>query len=221
MEILQYVIGLLQNPSGALAGWIATMGAWAYAPVFLIVFIETGVVVMPFLPGDSLLFAAGVLTGSPEGGFSLPVLLGCVWAAAILGDQCNYAIGRFFGRRIVASGRVRALTPERTAKAEALLGKYGALAIFLGRFIPFARTLVPFLAGAGNMRWRSFAVWNAAGAVVWSSLFIFLGRFFGGIPFVQAHFELVIVLIVAVSAVPVALGAVRAWVARRQMAQAR
>lgn len=215
MEVIHYLIQLLQDPSGAIAGWIQTMGAWAYAPVAAIVFVETGVVVMPFLPGDSLLFAAGVFAG-PDGGFSLAPLLVIVWAAAIFGDQCNFLIGHFFGRRIISSGRVKALTPERTAKAEALLEKYGPLAIFLGRFMPFVRTVIPFLAGAGGMKWHSFVVWNVIGAIVWSTTFILLGRFFGGIPFVQANFELVVVLIVAVSVVPVAFGVAKAWLGKRR-----
>lgn len=216
MNPIQYLINLLQDPRAAIAGWITTLGAvWVYAPLFLIIFIETGVVVMPFLPGDSLLFAAGVFAAD-GGGLSLFPLLVTVWCAAVLGDQCNFAIGHFFGRRIVASGKIKALTPERIAKTEALLDKYGPLAIFLGRFIPFLRTFVPFFAGIGGMHWRHFVVWNVLGGVTWSSLFTLLGYFFGGVPFVQEHFEWVIILIILISVIPVVAGSLKAALGRKR-----
>ena len=219
MNPIQYLLELLHDPRGAIAGWIATLGAvWVYAPLFLIIFIETGVVVMPFLPGDSLLFAAGVFANG--GGLSLVPLLATVWAAAILGDQCNFMIGHFFGERIIASGKVKSLTPERIEKSQKFLDKWGPLAVFLGRFFPFIRTFVPFLSGMGGMHWRHFVVWNVLGGITWSSLFTLLGYFFGGVPFVQEHFELVLVLIIAISAVPAIAGAVKAWMAKRAKGKA-
>lgn len=216
MNPIQYLLDLIHDPRTAIAGWIATLGAaWVYAPLFLIIFIETGVVVMPFLPGDSLLFAAGVFA-TDGGGLSLLPLLVTVWCAAILGDQCNFAIGHFFGRRIIASGRVKSMTPERIAKSQALLDKWGPLAVFLGRFFPFVRTFVPFLSGVGGMHWRHFVIWNILGGITWSSVFVLLGYFFGGVPFVQDHFELVLVLIIAISAVPAVAGAVKGWQAKRR-----
>ena len=136
-------------------------------------------------------------------------LLGVAWAAAILGDQCNFFIGHFLGRRIIESGKVKAMTPERIAKSEAFLDKWGNLAIFLGRFFPFIRTFVPFLAGMGGMKWHSFVMFNILGGVTWSTVFVLLGYFFGGIPFVQEHFELLIIGIVAVSLVPTIVGLVK------------
>lgn len=215
MNAVRYLIDLIHDPRGAIAGWIAALGAvWVYAPLFLVIFIETGVVVMPFLPGDSLLFAAGVFANG--GGLSLLPLLATVWCAAILGDQSNFAIGHFFGTRIIASGKVKSMTPERIAKSQAFLDKWGPLAVFLGRFFPFIRTFVPFLSGMGGMKWHHFVVWNVLGGITWSSLFTLLGYFFGGIPAVQEHFELVLVLIVAVSAIPAAAGAVKGWQAARR-----
>jgi len=216
---ITYLINLIQDPRSAIAGWIAAMGAGAYAPIFLIIFIETGVVVMPFLPGDSLLFAAGVFAN--DGGLSLLPLLLCVWTAAILGDQCNYMIGHFFGERIIASGKVKAMTPERIEKSQAFIDKWGPAAVFLGRFFPFIRTFVPFLSGAGGMKWRHFVVWNVLGGIVWSSVFILLGYFFGGVPFVQKHFELVLVGIIVISAIPAALGVIKGWQAKRRSAKAK
>ena len=220
MNPIEYLVNLIQDPRAAIAGWITTLGAvWVYAPLFLIIFIETGVVVMPFLPGDSLLFAAGVFA-TDGGGLSLLPLLVTVWCAAILGDQCNFAIGHFFGQRIIASGKVKSMTPERIAKSQALLDKWGPLAVFLGRFFPFIRTFVPFLSGMGGMHWRHFVIWNVLGGITWSSLFVLLGYFFGGVPFVQEHFELVLVLIIAISVVPAAVGAIKGWQAKRRKAKA-
>ena len=216
MNPIKYLIELIQDPRAAIAGWITGLGAiWVYAPLFLIIFIETGVVVFPFLPGDSLLFAAGCFAAD-GGGLSLFPLLLTVWCAAILGDQCNFAIGHLFGERIIASGKVKSMTPERIEKSQALIDKWGPLAVFLGRFFPFIRTFVPFLSGMGGMKWHHFVVWNILGGITWSSVFTLLGYFFGGVPFVQEHFELVLVLIIAISAIPAAIGVVKGWQARRR-----
>ena len=207
MGFIGFISDLLRDPRSAIASWIAMGPVAAYGFVFLIIFVETGVVFFPFLPGDSLLFAAGFFAHG--GGFDIRILLGVVWAAAILGDQCNFMIGHFFGNKIIRSGKVKAMTPERVAKSEAFLDKWGSLAIFLGRFFPFIRTFVPFLAGMGGMKWHNFFVFNILGGITWSTLFILLGYFFGGIPFVQEHFELLIVGIVVVSLVPTVVGLVR------------
>lgn len=205
--LIDTLVGLLQDPRAAIAAWIAAGPITAYGFVFLIVFIETGVVFFPFLPGDSLLFAAGFF--AQGGGFNILALLGIAWCAAILGDQCNFMIGHLFGRKIVASGKVKAMTPERMEKSERFLDTWGRLAIFLGRFFPFIRTFVPFIAGMGGMRWRDFVIFNVLGGVAWSTLFTLLGYFFGGVPIVQEHFELLIVAIVLVSVVPALVGLVR------------
>ncbi len=207
MGFIDAIVSLLRDPRSAIAAAIAAGPFAAYGFVFLIIFIETGVVFFPFLPGDSLLFASGFF--AHNGGFSIFVLIGIAWVAAILGDQCNFMIGHFFGRRIVASGRVKVMTPERMEKSEAFLDKWGHLAIFLGRFFPFIRTFVPFIAGMGGMHWRNFVIFNVLGGITWSTLFILLGYFFGGIPVVQEHFELLIVGIVLVSVIPTVVGLVR------------
>ena len=214
MGFINFIADLLHDPRTAIAGWIAAGPVAAYGFVFLIIFIETGVVFFPFLPGDSLLFASGFFAAG--GGFNIFALLAVAWCAAILGDQCNFMIGHFFGRRIIDAGKVKAMTPERIEKSQKFLDKWGHLAIFLGRFFPFIRTFVPFIAGMGGMRWRSFVVFNVLGGVTWSTLFTLLGYFFGGIPFVQDHFELLIVGIVAVSLVPAVAGLVRARLGARQ-----
>lgn len=210
MDVINFFVRLLRDPRTAIAGWITMLGLGpTYAIIFLIIFIETGVVFMPFLPGDSLLFAAGYFAADPKYPITLPVLLPILLAAPILGDQCNYFIGHFFGRRIVESGKVRSLTPERIAKTEGMINKWGPLAVFLGRFFPFIRTFMPFFAGITGMKWHRFAPFSVLGGLVWSSLFTLLGYFFGGIPAVQKHFELVIVGILLISFIPTFVGLIK------------
>ena len=208
VPFINFIANLLRDPRAAIASWIAAGPIVAYGFIFLIIFVETGVVFFPFLPGDSLLFASGFFASTGE--FNIFVLLGVAWAAAILGDQSNFMIGHFFGTKIIESGKVKAMTPERMAKSEAFLDKWGKLAIFLGRFFPFIRTFVPFIAGMGGMKWHHFVAFNILGGITWSTIFTLLGYFFGGIPAVQDHFELVIVGIILVSAIPAVVGAVKA-----------
>ena len=200
MGFINFIAELLKDPRTAIASWIAAGPLMAYGCVFLIIFIETGVVFFPFLPGDSLLFASGFF--AHNGGFNIVALLATAWAAAILGDQCNFMIGHFFGRKIIASGKVKAMTPEQFV--------LGIVRDCLGRFFPFIRTFVPFIAGMGGMHWRNFVVFNVLGGITWSTVFTLLGYFFGGIPFVQEHFELLIIGIVAVSIIPTVVGLVKA-----------
>lgn len=216
MEIISFLIGLLQDPRGAIAGWIITLGPiWVYTPLFIIVFVETGLVFFPFLPGDSLLFAAGVFSAD-GGGLSIVATLIVFYVAAILGNTSNYWIARFFGSRIIDSGKVKALTPERMAKLDHFFEKYGGLTIVITRFMPFFRTFAPFIAGTGHMNFAKFTLFNTIGGVSWVSLFVLVGYFFGGIPFVQDHFEIIVLGIVAVSVAPAFIGAVKAGLAARK-----
>lgn len=213
MGFINAIVELLKDPRMAIKAWIAAGPLTAYGFIFLIIFIETGVVFMPFLPGDSLLFASGCFAAL--GSFNIFTLLAVAWCAAILGDQCNFMIGHFFGKKIIASGKVKAMTPERIEKSEAFLDKWGHLAIFLGRFFPFIRTFVPFIAGMGGMKWHSFVLFNVLGGITWSTLFTLLGYFFGGNEIVQQHFELLIVGIVAVSIIPAVAGLVKARLGKK------
>ncbi len=216
LEIIQFFVNLLSDPRGAIAGWIMTLGPiWVYTPLFLIVFVETGLVFFPFLPGDSLLFAAGVFS-APGGGLHVGVTWLVFVAAAILGNTSNYWIARLFGSRIIDSGKVKALTPERMAKLDHFFEKYGGLTIVITRFMPFFRTFAPFIAGTGHMNFAKFTLFNAIGGISWVSLFVFVGYFFGGIPFVQEHFEVIVLGIVAVSVAPAVIGAVKAAMASRK-----
>ena len=220
LGILEFFINLLKDPRGAIAAWIVALGPiWVYTPLFLIVFIETGLVFFPFLPGDSLLFAAGVFS-APGGGLNLIPTLLVFYCAAILGNTSNYWIARFFGKRIIDSGKVKALTPERMAKLDYFLEKYGGLTIVITRFMPFFRTFAPFIAGTGHMNFAKFTFFNAIGGIAWVSLFVLVGYFFGGVPFVQEHFEIIVLGIVAVSVAPAIIGAIKAALASRKSKQA-
>lgn len=210
VEIIQFFVDLLSDPRGAIAGWIVALGPlWVYSPLFLIVFVETGLVFFPFLPGDSLLFAAGVFSAD-GGGLNVWATLFVFYAAAILGNTSNYWIARLFGARIIDSGKVSALTPERMAKLDHFFAKYGGLTIVITRFMPFFRTFAPFIAGTGHMNFAKFTLFNALGGFAWVTSFVLVGYFFGGIPFVQDHFEFIVLGIVAVSVAPAVIGAVKA-----------
>ena len=216
MNFVNFIMDLLKDPRSAIAGWIIALGpVWVYTPLFLIVFIETGLVFFPILPGDSLLFAAGVFS-APGGGLNLAATLIVFYAAAILGNTSNYWIARFFGSRIIDSGKVKQLTPERMAKLDTFFEKYGGLTIIITRFMPFFRTFAPFIAGTGHMNFGKFTIFNAIGGISWVSLFVLVGYFFGGIPFVQEHFEIIVLGIVAVSVAPAIIGAVKAALASRK-----
>lgn len=218
MDIISFFVNLLKDPRSAIAAWIIALGpVWVYTPLFLIVFCETGLVFTPFLPGDSLLFAAGVFCAD-GGGLNLYATLIVFYAAAILGNTSNYWIGRGFGHAIIDSGKVKALTPERIAKTHGFFEKWGALAIVITRFFPIIRTFAPFIAGISEMNFAKFTAFNALGGFVWVTVFVLLGYFFGGIPFVQDHFEWIIIAIVVISFIPTVVGLLKAKFGKRTIA---
>ncbi|AJC11616.1 membrane protein [Berryella intestinalis] len=215
MDLLSALVGLINDPRAAIAAWIVALGpVLVYTPLFLIVFVETGLVFFPFLPGDSLLFAAGVFSAE-GGGLNLAATLAVFISAAILGNTSNYWIARFFGTRIIDSGKVKAFTPERVAKLDRFFERYGGLTIVITRFMPFFRTFAPFVAGTGHMNFAKFTLYNAVGGIAWVSSFVLLGYFFGGLPFVQDHFEVIVLLIVGVSVLPAIVGAAKGLIAAR------
>jgi|SRR5687768_6838695 len=178
---------------------IRQYGTWTYAILFAIIFVETGVVIMPFLPGDSLLFAAGAFAAR---GSLNPILLFVLLSiAAILGDSVNYSIGRYFGPRAFTMDS-RFLKKEYLDKAHAFYEKYGGRAIIFARFVPIVRTFAPFVAGAGYMTYSKFLLYNITGGIIWIALFVFAGYFFGNIPAVEKNFEIVIFAIIGVSILP-------------------
>jgi membrane-associated protein len=179
--------------------FVGNYGSWVYALLFTIVFAETGFVVTPFLPGDSLLFAAGAL--SATGKLSMPALFGLLVFAAFAGNTVNYAVGRFIGPRVFQTSH-RLLNKEYLERAHAFFEQYGGKAIVLGRFVPIVRTFVPFVAGAAQMTSASFVLYNAAGAVAWVGLCLGAGFLFGNVPIVKNNFSLVTIGIVFVSVLP-------------------
>lgn len=202
--MLHWLIDTFLHLDRHLVDVIAVYHTWIYGIVFLIIFAETGLVVTPFLPGDSLLFAIGALAAvDTTGTLQAPLMWLLVCAAAILGNTSNYAIGRAVGPRAF-SGRIRLLKPEHLQRTESFFARHGALAILLSRFMPLLRTFVPFVAGVGRMRYTTFQGYNIAGGIAWGSLFIWGGYLFGNIPLVKNNFGVVTVAIIGVSLLPMA-----------------
>jgi len=179
---------------------MATYGTLTYAILFVIIFMETGLVFTPFLPGDSLLFAAGALAAL--GNLNVFALAGLLFCAALLGDTSNYFIGHFFGKKIVKHPIIP-INEEHIKKTEAFFKKYGGKTIIMARFIPIVRTFTPFVAGVGNMGYGRFISFCIAGAALWVSVATFSGYFFGNIPFVQKNFSLVILTVIFISLLPI------------------
>lgn len=188
-----------------LGAWVAQYGEWIYLVLFLIIFGETGLVVLPFLPGDSLLFIAGAFGAS---GLLDPVLLGgLLILAAMLGNTVNYSIGRFIGPRVFTSDS-RFLDRKALVKTHAFYEKHGGKTIVISRFLPIFRTFAPFVAGVGSMNVLRFQLFNISGAVLWVGGFITLGYFFGNVPIIKEHLNTIVLIGVSAAAVPVAVGAV-------------
>jgi len=200
MSFLSAFIDFVLHLDEKLGAIIQQYGAFTYAILFLIIFAETGLVVAPFLPGDSLLFAAG--TFAALGAFQVGWLFLLLAVAAILGDTVNYAIGHHLGRKVFEQD-FRWLNKEHLAKAEAFYEKHGGKTIVLARFIPVIRTFAPFVAGAGSMRYPKFLLYNVTGGLAWVGIFVFGGYFFGNLPWVKENFEWVILGIIIVSLLPV------------------
>lgn len=201
MEWLTFIIDFVLHLDAYLNMIIEWAGVWTYLILFAVIFIETGLVVTPFLPGDSLLFAAGALTATAAHILDVKLLFFLLATAAILGDTANYWIGHFVGPRVF-SGNVRWLKKEYLDRTQHFYEKHGGKTIFLARFIPIIRTFAPFVAGIGKMRYGYFITYNVVGGIVWTGLFIFGGYFFGNLPFVRDNFSIVIIAIVIISVLP-------------------
>lgn len=199
MEIITFLIDFVLHLDVHLNEIITNYGSWTYGILFFVIFMETGFVVTPFLPGDSLLFAAG--TFAALGSLNPFYLFGLLSTAAILGDTINYSIGNYIGERAF-SGSIKFLKQEHLDRTQEFYEKHGGKTIILARFIPIIRTFAPFVAGVGTMKYSRFISYNVVGGIVWVAIFISLGYFFGNIPFVQKHFELVIFAIIAISFIP-------------------
>jgi len=210
MDILLQLVDFILHVDRYLEAFVAQYGAWVYALLFLIIFVETGVVVMPFLPGDSLLFIVGAMCGA--GLMSLPLAMGLLLAAAILGDQTNYTIGRYFGPRVFQWENSRFFSRRGFDQAHAFYEKYGGITIILARFMPFVRTFVPFVAGVAEMTRSKFTFFNVVGAVIWVVGLLSVGYLFGNLPIVQQHLSKVIWALIIVPGLIAMFGA---WKASR------
>jgi membrane-associated protein len=196
-----HLLKRLTDPQ-ALGAMTGEMGLWIYGLLFAIVFCETGLVVLPFLPGDSLLFAIGALGALPGASVNLWAMAGLLIAAAVLGDAVNYSIGKRMGPAVFHDDQSRWLNRKHLQAAHDFYEKYGGKTIILARFVPIVRTFAPFVAGIGAMSYPRFALFNVTGAILWVVTMMGAGRLFGGIEFVRRHFELVIVAIVVISVLP-------------------
>ncbi|MFH1857872.1 MAG: DedA family protein [Candidatus Omnitrophota bacterium] len=200
MELIQQGIQIFFHIDTVLSDVIQRLGPWTYVLLFGIIFCETGLVVTPFLPGDSLLFAAGAFAAA--GDFNLAVLLAALMAAAVLGDGVNYAIGKTCGEALLQSRLSRFVKKEYLERTQKFYEKHGGKTIVLARFIPIIRTFAPFVAGIGHMRYLRFFVFNVTGAFLWVVIFVVGGFLFGNVPVIKENFSMVIVGIVVLSVVP-------------------
>jgi len=208
MEQIKFLIDLFLHLDEYMANIITQYGTWTYIILFGVIFVETGLVVMPILPGDSLLFAAGTFAALDA--LNIYYLLGLLMFAAILGDTVNYSIGHYLGERAY---NIKWIKKEYFDKTHAFFEKHGGKTIFLARFVPIVRTFAPFVAGIGKMSYGYFITYNFVGGIVWVLLFTLAGYFFGNIPIIRENFELVIIAIILVSVVPMG---VEWWKARRE-----
>lgn len=190
MEIVHFLIDFILHIDKHLEAFVVAYGAWIYVLLFVIVFVETGVVVMPFLPGDSLLFIVGALAG--VGLMSFPIACAVLIAAAILGDQCNYSIGRYFGPKVFQWENSRFFNKKAFDQAHGFYERYGGITVILARFMPFIRTFAPFVAGVAAMDRGKFTLYNVAGALIWVLGIVTAGFFFGNIPWVRENLEKII-----------------------------
>jgi membrane-associated protein len=208
MQFITYLIDLFLHLDKYLGTLITQVGAWTYVLLFAVIFMETGLVVTPFLPGDSLLFAAGSLAALDNSPINVVVLFVVMAVAAVLGDTANYWIGRALGPRVFTE-KVRFLKKEYLDRTHEFYEKHGGITIFLARFIPIIRTFAPFVAGVGRMSYGHFISYNVFGGIVWTALFIFGGYFFGNLTFVKNNFSLVIIAIIVISVLPAVYEALR------------
>ena len=208
MELLTFLIDFIIHIDKYLESFVSSYGAWVYALLFLIIFVETGVVVMPFLPGDSLLFVVGAMCG--VGLMNYPLAVGLLFVAAVLGDQCNYMIGRYFGPKVFQWENSRLFNKKAFDKAHNFYALYGGVTIILARFAPFLRTFAPFVAGVSDMNRRKFTLYNLVGGALWVGGIVTAGYLFGNIPMVKANLEKIIWAMILIPGLIVIYGAWKA-----------
>ena len=203
MEIIDFILHINEY----IGTFINEYGNFIYVILFLIIFCETGLVFLPFLPGDSLIFAAGAFAAIGELNIFLLWIL--IVIAAILGDTVNYEIGKHFGKKILNNKKITIIKKENLQKAEDLVAKYGGAAVFIARFMPIIRTIVPFVVGIGQLHYPKFIKFNALGGIIWVTLFIIIGYLFGNIPAVKDHFTFIILAIIFLSLLPIIIAFIK------------
>lgn len=213
MELIGFLVDFILHVDKYLEAFVTNYGTWVYALLFLIIFVETGVVVMPFLPGDSLLFVVGAMCG--VGLMSYPLAVGLLFVAAVLGDQCNYSIGRWVGPRVFKWEQSRLFNRAAFDQAHMFYERYGGITVILARFFPFMRTFVPFVAGVAEMNRAKFSLYNVVGGAIWVVGLITAGYFLGSIPWVKENLDKIIWAAILIPGVIVLAGA---WQARRKAA---
>ncbi|MEJ4044984.1 DedA family protein [Erwinia sp. SLM-02] len=216
MELIRFVVDFILHIDVHLAELVAQYGVWVYAILFLILFCETGLVVTPFLPGDSLLFVAGALAALPGNDLNVHTMVALMVVAAIIGDAVNYTIGRLFGDKLFSNPNSKIFRRSYLDKTHAFYERHGGKTIILARFVPIVRTFAPFVAGMGKMSYRHFALYNVSGALLWVLLFTYAGYLFGNMPMVQENLKLLIVAIILLSILP---GVIEVWRHRRAARQ--
>jgi len=202
MDFIYLVIDFILHIDAHLAELVAEYGIWVYAILFLILFCETGLIVTPFLPGDSLLFVAGAIAALPTNDLNVHLMVAVMITAAIIGDAVNYTIGRLFGERLFSNPNSKIFRRSYLDKTHAFYERHGGKTIILARFVPIVRTFAPFVAGMGHMSYRRFAFYNVTGAVIWVLLFTYAGYLFGNLPVIQENLKLLIVGIIVLSIMP-------------------
>lgn len=208
MEFVLYLIDIVLHVDEHLAQFVAEFGLFTYAILFLIVFLETGLVVTPFLPGDSLLFAAGAIAAISD--LQVVVLIPLLISAAFLGDTLNYSIGHYLGPKIFKKEQSFFFNKSHLEKTQDFYERHGGKTIVIARFVPIVRTFAPFVAGIGSMRYLYFFMYNIGGAILWVVLFILAGFWFGNMPFIKENFSLTIMVIIVLSIVPMVVEFIRA-----------
>lgn len=202
MDFIYLVIDFILHIDAHLAELVAEYGIWVYAILFLILFCETGLIVTPFLPGDSLLFVAGAIAALPTNDLNVHLMVAVMITAAIIGDAVNYTIGRLFGERLFSNPNSKIFRRSYLDKTHAFYERHGGKTIILARFVPIVRTFAPFVAGMGHMSYRRFAFYNVTGAFIWVLLFTYAGYLFGNLPVIQENLKLLIVGIIVLSIMP-------------------
>ena len=213
MELLTFMLDFILHVDKYLEAFVNNYGLWVYALLFLVIFVETGVVVMPFLPGDSLLFVVGAMCG--VGLMSYPLSVGLLFAAAVLGNQSNYALGRYFGPKVFQWEDSKFFNKNAFNQAHGFYERYGGITIVVARFMPFLRTFAPFVAGVAQMTRAKFTFFDVSGGALWVGGIVTMGYFFGNLPFVKAHLDKIIWALIFIPGLIILLGA---WKARRQAA---